>query len=98
LCIALVDANVPPQQSDRMLLDFLSTSGGEFLLVATKSDRLSNNQLNTALRTLAKEYPLARLLPFSAKTGAGREELWKQIRLAAKAPTSDEQASDAAFH
>src|SRR5438552_13397896 len=45
LCVVLVDANVPPQQSDRQLLDFLCASGCEFLLVATKSERLSHNQL-----------------------------------------------------
>jgi len=84
LCVALVDANVPPQQSDRQLLDFLSASGREMLLVATKSDRLSNNQLSNSLRTLTQEYPAARLLPFSAKTGAGRDELWKQIRQTAQ--------------
>lgn len=83
-CVALVDANVPPQQSDRQLLDFLSSTGREFLLVATKSDRLSNNQLHNALRTLAREYPAARLLTYSAKTGAGRDELWKQIRQVAQ--------------
>jgi GTP-binding protein len=90
LCILLVDANVPPQQSDRQLLDFLTASGREFLLVATKSDRLSNNQLNSALRTLTQEYPSAHLLPFSAKTGAGREELWKKIRQAAEQVTTAE--------
>src|SRR6202043_2005046 len=41
LCMALVDINVPPQDSDRHLLDFLNTSGREFLLVASKRDRLS---------------------------------------------------------
>src|SRR5262250_3664581 len=40
LCVALIDANIPPQQSDRQLLDFLSASGREFLVVATKVDRL----------------------------------------------------------
>jgi len=84
LCVVLVDANVPPQPSDRQLLDFLSASDHEFLLVATKSDRLSNNQLNNALRTLTQEYPAARPLPYSAKTGAGRDELWKQIRQVAQ--------------
>lgn len=80
LCVALIDVNVPPQQSDRQLLEFLSASGRSFLLVGTKSDRLSNNQLSNVLRTLGQEYPSARLLPYSAKTGAGRDELWKQIR------------------
>jgi len=84
LCVALIDANVPPQQSDRQLLDFLTSSGRDFLLVATKSDRLSNNQLHNTLKALAHEYPAARLLPYSAKTGAGRDELWKQIRQAAQ--------------
>ncbi|HKT87584.1 MAG TPA: ribosome biogenesis GTP-binding protein YihA/YsxC [Candidatus Sulfotelmatobacter sp.] len=84
LCVALVDVNVPPQQSDRQLLEFLSATGREFLLVGTKSDRLSNNQLNNVLRTLGNEYPKARLLPYSSKTGAGRDELWKQIRQTAE--------------
>jgi GTP-binding protein len=82
LCVALVDVNIPPQPSDRQLLDFLSAAGREFLVVATKSDRLSNNQLKSALRTLEEEYSTARLLPYSAKTSAGRDELWSQIRQA----------------
>jgi GTP-binding protein len=101
LCIALVDANVPPQEKDRQLLDFLSASGRDFLLVATKSDRMSNNQLHNTLRTLTQEYPQARLLTFSAKTGAGREELWKQIRQAAEQSTAElapnEVSSDSDF-
>jgi GTP-binding protein len=84
LCVALVDVNVPPQGPDRQLLQFLSAAGREFLLVATKSDRQSNNQLHNSLKTLSEEYPEARVFPFSAKTGAGREELWKHIRQAAE--------------
>ncbi len=88
LCVVLVDANVPPQPPDRQLLDFLSTSGRDFVLVATKSDRLSNNQLSNALRTLTQEYPASTPLPYSAKTGAGREQLWKLIRHAAQQVTA----------
>jgi GTP-binding protein len=98
LCIVLVDANVPPQQSDRQLLDFLTASDREFLLVATKSDRLSNNRLHSALRTLSQEYPTARLLPYSAKTGAGRDELWGQIRQAAQQRTAAEASSGTPLH
>jgi GTP-binding protein len=98
LCIVLVDVNVPPQQSDRQLLDFLQASDHEFLLVATKSDRLSNNQLGNALRTLSQEYPAARLLPYSAKTGAGRDELWAQIRQVAETFTAAGPASGTPLH
>jgi GTP-binding protein len=95
LCVVLIDANVPPQQRDRQLLDFLSASDRNFLLVATKSDRLSNNQLHNALCTLTQEYPAARPLPYSAKTGAGRDELWKQIRRVAQPTTAAEASSGA---
>jgi len=93
LCVALVDANVPAQQSDRQLLEFLSASRRDFLVIATKSDRLSGNQLPAALRTLEKEYPAARIVPFSAKTGAGQEQLWKEIRQAAQRASTVESPS-----
>lgn len=80
LCVALIDVNVPPQSADRQLLDFLSGIGRTTLIVATKSDRLSANRLRNALQTLAQEYPGTRILPFSARTGDGRQELWQEIR------------------
>jgi GTP-binding protein len=80
LCLALVDVNVPPQESDRQLLQFLGEVGRPFLIVGTKSDRLSGNQLRNALRTFSGEFPQARLIPFSARTGAGQDELWREIR------------------
>jgi GTP-binding protein len=83
LCLALVDVNVPPQDRDRQLLDFLNASGRDFVLIATKSDRLSNNQLRNALKSLAEAYPTATMIPFSAKTGAGRDEVWNKIRQSA---------------
>ena len=83
LCLALVDVNVPAQASDRQLLSFLHASGRDFLLIATKSDKLSNNQLREALRGLTEAYPTARVIPFSAKTGAGQNELWTKIRQSA---------------
>jgi len=82
LCLVLVDVNVPAQESDRELLDFLGSSGRPFLIVGTKSDRLSGNQLRNSLQGLTREFPQARILPFSAKSTAGREELWKEIRAA----------------
>ncbi len=80
LCLALIDVNVPPQESDRRLLDFLNACGRPTLIVATKADRLSGNQLHKVMKTLAAEFPHAPVLPFSARSGVGREEVWRQIR------------------
>jgi GTP-binding protein len=82
LCLSLVDVNVPPQASDRQLMDFLTASGRPYVVVATKADRLSNNELSNALKRLAEAYPGAPVIAFSSKTGSGREELWKRIRAA----------------
>ena len=84
LCLVLVDANVPPQDSDKQLIEFLFTNGRPFVIVATKSDRLGGNELRNSLATLGKEYTEARIMPYSAKTLAGREELWQEIRNAAQ--------------
>jgi GTP-binding protein len=86
LCLVLVDVNVPPQASDRQLIDFLQAMGRSVLIVATKSDRLSNNQLRNALKSLTEEFPQAKIVPFSARSGAGREEVWRQLRAAASTP------------
>lgn len=82
LCLELVDVSIPPQESDRQLAAFLNSAGRPFLIVATKSDRLSGNQLQTSLRTFSREFAGATALPFSARTGAGRDELWQEIRKA----------------
>ena len=84
LCLAEVDSNMPPQESDQQLLEFLTSTGRPFVIVATKSDRLSGNQLQNALRTLQDKYPAARVVPYSAKTGAGREQVWQEIKQAAE--------------
>jgi len=80
LCMALVDINISPQESDRLLLDFLNASGRDFLVIATKADRLSNNQLNNALKALNEASPAVTAIPFSAKTGLGRDQIWSRIR------------------
>jgi GTP-binding protein len=79
LCLALVDSNIPPQESDAQLLEFLASKGRPHAIVATKCDRLSGNQLQQSIRELGQTYGVP-IIAFSAKTGAGKEELWSQIR------------------
>ena len=84
LCLALVDLNVPPQESDKRLLEFLRAAGRPFLMVGTKADKLSGNTLQKALNTFTQELPGLRVVPFSARTGLGRDGLWREIRAVAE--------------
>jgi len=80
LCIVLIDSNIPAQPPDRHLIDFLRSIDRYFLVVATKADKLSGNKLRNALTTLARDHGIDALLPYSARTGDGRAELWHEIR------------------
>jgi GTP-binding protein len=79
LCICLVDSNVPPQQSDRQLIDWLRAAERDFAVVATKIDRLSGNERTRNLAALKKGLELDEVLGVSAKTGYGMKELWSRI-------------------
>jgi len=79
LCVCLVDSNVPAQQSDGQLLDWLRAAGREFAVVATKADRLSGNERTRNLAALKKGLGLDEILAVSAKTGYGVKELWARI-------------------
>jgi GTP-binding protein len=82
LCLALVDISVPAQESDRQLLEFLAAAGRPTCIVATKSDRVSSNELRSTLHKVADQHPEMRVVPFSARTGVGKNELWREIRTA----------------
>jgi GTP-binding protein len=83
LCICLVDANVPPKPSDRQLFDWLRAAGRDFLIVATKIDRLGGNQRTNSLHALKKAHALDEVLAVSSKTGFGIKELLSRIENAA---------------
>ncbi len=84
LCVVLVDSKIAAQPSDKQLLDWLRTVGRNFVVVATKTDRLSGNELPGALRRLQQELQVEAVLPYSSKTRVGRDELWSAIRSAAE--------------
>lgn len=85
LCLALVDVTIPPQELDIQLLDWLRHVDRRFLLVATKADRISGNQLRHSVQRLSErlDVPLDQIIPFSAKTRTGYDELWRAIKVAA---------------
>jgi len=79
LCVCLVDSNIPPQESDRQLIDWLRAAGREFVVVATKVDRISGNQRTRNLQALKKHFELDEILTVSAKTGYGIKGLWARM-------------------
>lgn len=85
LCLALVDVTIPPQQLDLALLGWLRHAKRDFVVVATKADRISKNQQRSSLQKLAAQLQVSveQIIPFSAKAQLGHGELWRAIRTAA---------------
>ena len=79
LAVCLVDTNIPPQPSDKQLIDYFKQTQRPYLVVGTKSDRLSNNVLAKSIAALKREHGVDEVLPVSAKTDAGTKALWARL-------------------
>ncbi len=74
----LVDSRHPPTPLDQRLNEWLNQNGFNYLVVMTKIDKLSGNQVGKSLAQTKRELVLTvgtEPLMFSAKTGRGKKEL-----------------------
>lgn len=82
LVIQLIDIRTGPTDDDVMMINFLLDSPYDFVVVATKTDKLSKAQLAKALDDLDKNYFSGtgiEIIPFSSVTRDGKEKLWGRI-------------------
>jgi len=80
LSIHIVDSRHEPTKQDLQLHEWLEESDKPRLIVATKSDKLSNNELRNNLEHIARVLNDDSVMAYSAKSGRGREELWRAIK------------------
>jgi len=79
LCVCLVDTNIPPQPNDTQLITYLKQTQRPYLVVGTKSDRVSGNVLAKSIAALKKAHEVDEVLPISARTDAGIKTLWSKL-------------------
>ena len=82
LSIHIVDSRHEPTKLDLQLHEWLECQAQPRLIVATKSDKLSNNELRKSMERAQQAFKKDRVVPYSAKTGRGRDEVWRQIEAA----------------
>jgi len=86
LVVLILDVRRDPSEEDRQLIGWLQHYRHPFLIVLTKSDKLSRNELGRRRIIFDGDLCLSSAVPmiaFSAKTGEGRDLLWREIRKAA---------------
>ena len=82
--IQILDLRHPPTDDDLHMIDFLYRSGFNFAAVLTKSDKLKKTQFEEQLeyyKDIFSTIEDINLIPFSAKTGLGNEEIRKLIEV-----------------
>jgi GTP-binding protein len=82
LVIQLIDIRTGPTDDDIMMINFLIDNNIPFIVVATKTDKLSNAQLKKAIDDIENEYFLGtdiKIIPFSSVNRQGKNEVWSKI-------------------
>ena len=81
MTIILLDARREPSSDDASLVRWLETFGIPFLIVLTKSDKISRNKCSSQ-KKIVKDFLLLKdeeIICFSAVTGMGKQEILKRI-------------------
>jgi GTP-binding protein len=79
--VLLLDIRREPSKEDLNLWHWLQTMSIEVVTVTTKVDKLSRNKRNKQIAAIAKTLGCKKeeLIEFSAITGEGRHEIWKEL-------------------
>lgn len=82
LLILLVDIRHKPTDNDILMYNWIRHYNIPFLIVATKSDKLSRSKMLSNLKTIKEKFALENeieIIPYSSNKHMGRDELWKEI-------------------
>lgn len=83
--ILLVDIRHEPTNDDKLMLEWMRNSGKDVVVVATKADKLSKNEMMKHVPMVKKALKLTpndKFIAFSSQTKQGKEELWEIIKSA----------------
>ena len=81
--LLLLDIRHAPSANDIQMYEWICAQGYRPILIATKQDKIKRSQIGKQkkllLETLQADTETI-LIPFSAESKAGREELWKKVK------------------
>ena len=76
----LIDIRHAPSANDKTMYEWILYQGYEPIIIATKLDKLKRSQVQKQVKILREGLGLKKesiLIPFSAETKQGREEIWQ---------------------
>lgn len=76
----LIDIRHAPSANDKQMYDWILYQGYDPIIIATKLDKINRSQVAKQVKLIRTELgvkPGTQILPFSAQTKQGREEIWE---------------------
>ena len=76
----LIDIRHEPSGNDRIMYDWIVKQGFDPIIIATKLDKINRSQIQKQVRLIKdtlKVKPGTQVIPFSASTKQGREEIYE---------------------
>ena len=89
----LVDIRHEPNANDKQMYEWIVASGYEPVIIATKLDKINRSQKDKHLKMLREGLKLKKgtlIIPFSAQTKQGREEIYEDIIATVNDEVSDD--------
>ena len=93
----LIDIRHDPSANDKMMYQWILDQGYQPIIIATKLDKIKRSQVQKhikLLKTGLQLVPGTKVIPFSAQTKQGRDEIWELIETEYLGYGNDEGAED----
>ena len=78
----LIDIRHDPSANDRMMYEWMVYQGFAPIIIATKLDKIKRSQIQKNVKAICEGLnvqPGTTIIPFSAETKQGRDEIWELI-------------------
>ena len=81
LVVMILDIRRKPSENDDQLIQWLRSNNIKIVFVLTKTDKFSRGQVNISRRKIEEHLGVSydELVPFSARTRYGKDEIWRVI-------------------
>ena len=78
----LIDIRHDPSANDKMMYDWIVDNGYEPVIICTKLDKIKRSQVQKQVKAIKQGLQVEKgtlVIPFSAETKQGRDEIWNLI-------------------
>ena len=94
----LIDIRHEPSANDKLMYDWIVNNGYNPIIIATKLDKLKRSQVQKNIKAIKdglKLRPGSKIIPFSAETKQGKDEIWALMdELTGFAPAATDEAQN----